>query len=140
MRAAHPVARGGSAKAICPLPDPSRDLACFTPSYTHPQGSKKVPDPVTIGYGRELGTLTAIYPLPMPDGGLAIELRLTLDTVFVDLEALQAFAADSAGRALIRSASAPFFTRDEKCFYNPGKEACLEFRKASVPPVASSGP
>jgi hypothetical protein len=96
------------------------------------------PDSGRTVYGRELGTLTAIYPVPMPDGNFAIELRLTRDTVFVDLESLQAFAADSAGKALIRSASEPFYTRDEKCFYNPKKEDCLEFRKASGRPRPSA--
>jgi hypothetical protein len=106
------------------------DMGTGTGTGTDPASESPAdPGSGTTVYGRELGTLTAIYPVPMPDGSFALELRMTRDTVFVDLESLQAFAADSAGKDLIRSASAPFYTRDEKCFYNPKKADCLEFRK-----------
>lgn len=113
--------------------------ACLPGTDPAPE-SQGVRDPGTAGYGRELGTLTAIYPQPLPDGTFALELRMTLDTVYVDLESLQAFAADSAGKALIRSTSEPFYTRDEKCFHNPGKAECLEFRQASIPDRAPYSP
>ena len=82
--------------------------------------------------GRELGTLTAIYPVPLPDGSFDLELRMTGDTVWVELESLQAFASDRAGKALIRSTVERFYTRDEKCFFSPKKEACLEFRTVAL--------
>lgn len=81
---------------------------------------------------RELGTITAIYPEPRADGGFDIELRMTRDTVRVDLESLQEFASDSAGKALIRSTVEKFYTRDEKCLFNPNKDACMEFRRSTM--------
>ncbi|MEO6095114.1 MAG: hypothetical protein ABIW76_05370, partial [Fibrobacteria bacterium] len=100
--------------------------ACLPGTEPTPE-SEPVQVSDSAAFGRELGTLTAIYPVPLPDGTYSLELRLTRDTVLVDLELLQAFVADSVGKALIRSAAEPFYTRDEKCFYNPKKEACLEF-------------
>ena len=79
-----------------------------------------------------MGTLTAIYPVPLPDGSFDLELRMTRDTVWVDLESLQAFASDSAGKALIRSTVETFYTKDERCFFNPKKAACLEFRTLAL--------
>ena len=104
--------------------------SCFQPTKPEPAvdgPSETIRSPAV----RELGTLTAIYPIPLPDGSFDLELRMTLDTVWVDLEALQAFASDSAGKALIRSTVEAFYTMDEKCFFNPKKEACLYFRQAS---------
>ncbi len=100
--------------------------APLEPADAAPTGPGKAPS------ARELGTLTAIYPVPLADGSFAIELRMTLDTVWVDLESLQAFASDSAGKALIRSTVETFYTRDERCFFNPKKDACLEFRTLAL--------
>lgn len=108
---------------------------CLQDPASGPAGSGGLPPGIGPGgapAGRELGTLTAIYPVPLPDGSFDLELRMTLDTIWVDLDSLQAFASDSAGKALIRSTVETFYTRDEKCFFNPKKEACLEFKQVPM--------
>lgn len=83
------------------------------------------------GYGRELGTLIAIYPEPRPDGGYDLELRLTRDTILADYGEVRAYASDSVGRSVFRSARETFYTRDGRCFFSPRKETCLPFRPAA---------
>lgn len=106
---------------------------CMTPVQNPTEAGEGSPEsrhPVSA-LGRELGTLTAIYPVPNPDGSYSLELRLTKDTVMVDLDSLKSFASDSLGKALIRSTQEPFYTLNERCFFSPRKEACLEFRNAA---------
>lgn len=91
-------------------------------------------------YGRELGTLTALYPEPRADGGYDLELRFTRDTVLVDYADLRAYASDSLGRALFQSTQEPFYTRDGSCFFSPRKDACLAFRKAGDGKPDTSAP
>jgi hypothetical protein len=87
--------------------------------------------PDVSAYGRALGTLTALYPDPRPDGGYDLELRFTGDTVLVDYAALSAYASDSVGRSLLRSSREPFYTRDGHCLFSPKKDACLAFRESA---------
>jgi hypothetical protein len=110
---------------------------CMTPVQSTPEKGEGPPEsrrPVST-WGRELGTLTAIYPIPNPDGGYSLELRLTKDTVMVDLDSLRSFASDSLGKVLIRSTVEHFYTLNERCFFSPRKEACLEFRDAADSPA-----
>lgn len=90
---------------------------------------ENLPDLAQSRYGRELGTLTAIYPIPREDGGYDLELQLTNDTVRVDFEEARVYASDSMGRALFRSTKEKFFTLNEHCLHNPKKDACLGFRE-----------
>lgn len=109
---------------------------CMNPSGGPAEGEGSAPaaDPIISisQWGRELGTLTAIYPIPNPDGSYSLEFRMTKDTVRVDLDSLQSFVSDDVGKALIRSTREPFYTRNERCFFNPKKNACLEFREAGA--------
>ena len=101
--------------------------ACMQPSSPGGDGPSGDNPPVVSPWGRELGTLSAIYPIPNPDGSYSLEFRMTRDTVVVDLDSLRAFASDSLGKAVIRSTMEPFYTLNERCFYTPKKDACLEF-------------
>lgn len=103
--------------------------ACLAPDATAPAGNGESEMPAANG--RELGTLVAIYPFPRKDGGYDLELRLTRDTILAAYEDIRVYASDSIGRAVLRSAREPFYTRDGRCFFNPKKELCLPFRPAA---------
>ncbi len=79
---------------------------------------------------RELGTLTAIYPVLDSTGAWKIRLHMTKDTIVVDLALIQAFTVDSLGKSIFRSTTEPFYTEDGTCFYSRKKPDCLEFREA----------
>lgn len=105
--------------------------ACLSPAPTGDAGGGPEESADPPRYGRELGTLTALYPEPKPDGSFDLEVRFTQDTVLVDYEDLRTYASDSVGRALFHSTREPFYTRDDHCFFSPKKDACLAFRKTA---------
>ena len=99
-------------------------LAACDPTPTQPEATTPQP--------RELGTLTAFYPVLDSNGAWQIQLNMTKDTVVIDLAALQAFTADSLGKSIFRSKTEPFFTLDETCLYSNKKPECLAFKETET--------